>query len=166
MTVDSDRTDRTQSDPLARLSYKSLGMYLAADAKLFEKLLTVSDVESVTGFTGVRQVPFNPANFLGSDLNFVTRDSRKILSVEFSEKGQFNAYRGALPSNFKTPLTGIGQEAFLGRDVANRSPYLLVFSKGEYAVSLTAAATQDSRHNMLNADQLTLLARIIAERLA
>lgn len=147
-------------------AFGTAGMLIPSEIGLFETYLTVADVEQVTGFKGVRQIPFHPDRFLGSDLNFVTDEGDKILSVEFSKASQYNTYRVFVPKNFKTSLQGIGEEAFVGPDIEDQVPYLLVFRKGNYAVSLTAATTSDTRRNMLTIDQLACIGKIIAGRLA
>jgi hypothetical protein len=107
---------------------------------------------------------FNPLRFLGSDLNFVTSNGNKILSVEFSNVRHYNTYKVFVPKNIKTLLHDIGEEAFAGPDIENQTPYMLVFRQGKYAVSLTAATTCDAQKNMLSLDQLVGIGKIIAKR--
>ncbi len=147
-------------------SFNASGMPLASDSGSYDAYLTVADVEQVTGLTGVKQVQFNPLQFLGSDLNFVANDGSKILSVEFSNVRHYNTYKVFVPKNIKILLHEIGDEAFVGPDIENRMPYLLVFRQGNYAISLTAATTCDAKKNMLTLEQLISIGKIIATRLA
>ena len=145
--------------------FNAYDMPTVKDAVVYDAYLTVSDVERVTGLTGVKKIQFNPLRFLGSDLNFVTSDGIKILSVEFSNVCHYNTYKVFVPKNIKVLLQDIGEEAFAGPDIENQTPYLLVFRQGDYAVSLTAATTGDSRKNMLTLDQLVVIGKIISARL-
>lgn len=147
-------------------SFTNSGMPLPADTGLYDAYLTVADVEQVTGLTGVKKIQFNPLRFLGSDLNFVTSDGNKILSVEFSNVRHYNTYKVFVPKNIKALLQDIGEEAFTGPDIENQMPYLLVFRQGNFAVSLTAATTCDSQKNMLTIEQLAGIGKIIAKRVA
>lgn len=147
-------------------SFNSSGMPVSSDTEQYDAYLTVADVEQVTGLTGVKRIRFNPLRFLGSDLNFVTSDGNKILSVEFSNVCHYNTYKVFVPKNIKTLLQDIGEEAFAGPDIENQTPYLLVFRQGEYAISLTAATTCDAQKNMLSLDQLVGIGKIIAKRVA
>ena len=145
--------------------FNTYGMPRAVDTVLYDSYLSVADVERETGLTGVKKIQFNPLRFLGSDLNFVTSDGNKILSVEFSNVCHYNTYKIFVPKNIKILLQDIGEEAFAGPDIENQVPYLLVFRQGDYAVSLTAATTSDSQKNMLTLDQLVGIGKIIASRL-
>jgi hypothetical protein len=142
------------------------GMPLSSDSGSYDTYLTITDVEKVTGLTGLKQVQFNPLRFLGSDLNFVASDGSKILSVEFSNARRYNTYKVFVPKNIKILLQAVGEEAFVGPDIENQVPYLLVFRQGNYAISLTAATTCDAQKNMLTLEQLISIGKIIASRLA
>jgi hypothetical protein len=141
------------------------GMPLSSDSGSYDTYLTISDVEKVTGLTGLKQVQFNPLRFLGSDLNFVASDGSKILSVEFSHASRYNTYKVFEPKNIKILLQDIGEEAFVGPDIENQVPYQLVFRQGNYAISLTAA-TCDAKKNMLTLEQLISIGKIVASRVA
>jgi hypothetical protein len=152
----------TGSNAIAALSAAGV---LSTPADLYETYLTVDDVERISGLRDIKQMPFNPLRFLGSDLNFVTCDNQKILSVEFSKARHYNTYKIFVPKNFKSSISGVGEEAFAGPDFKEQTPYLLVFRQGDHTVSLTAATTSDFSHNMLSLEQLVELAKIIAQRL-
>jgi hypothetical protein len=147
-------------------SYNTSGISLSSDTGQYDAYLSVADVEQVSGLKRVKQIQFNPLRFMGSDLNFVTSDGNKILSVEFSNVRHYNTYKVFVPKNVKTLLQDIGEEAFTGPDIENQMPYLLVFRQGSYAVSLTAATTCDTQKNMLTIEQLVSIGRIIAKRIA
>ena len=155
------RTANSSSFP----NLRSVGMLVPSEVSLYDTYLTVVDVEQVTGLKGVKQIPFHPDRFLGSDLNFVAGDECKILSVEFSTASHYKTYKDFVPKNFKAALDGIGEEAFVGPNIENQMPYLLVFRQGSYAVSLTAATTCDTQRNRLTIDQLVRIGKIIAKRL-
>ena len=131
----------------------------------YEKYLTVDDVKCMTGLKAVWQVPFHPEEFLGSDLNFVNELGEKILCVIFSKASLYNTYRLTVPINFKMPVKGLGDEAFIGPDIDGREPFMLVFRKEDHAVSLTTATTIIANRNLLTVDELISIGGIIASRL-
>lgn len=143
----------------------SVGMLVPSEVVLYETYLTIADVEQVTGLKNIRQIPFHPDRFLGSDLNFVSEDDCKILSVEFSSASQYKTYKDFVPKNFKSALDGTGEEAFIGPDIEDQAPYLLVFRQGIYTVSMTAATTCNAQENRLTIDQLINIGNLIAKRL-
>jgi hypothetical protein len=159
-----DRKDRSFPDRF-RAQYDSPGMYGISKTSPYEKYLTVEDVKRVTGLKVVWQVPFHPEEFLGSDLNFVNEQGEKILCIAFSKAGLYNTYRSTVPKYFKTPVKDLGEEAFIGPDIEGREPFMLVFRKGDHAVSLTTATTRDANRNLLTVDQLITIGGIIASRL-
>jgi hypothetical protein len=148
-----------------RRSYESPALYGMPTTSPYEMYLTIEDVKRVTGLKAVRQVPFHPEEFLGSDLNFVNEQGEKVLCVTFSRAGLYDTYRSTVPKYFKTPVSDVGEEAFLGPDMESREPFMLVFRKGDHAVSLTTAPTNDASRNLLTAEQLVAIGAIIASRL-
>jgi hypothetical protein len=145
--------------------YDSPALYGMSKTSPYEKYLTVEDVKHVTGLKAVWQVPFHPEEFLGSDLNFVNEQGEKILCIAFSKAGLYDTYRSTVPKYFKTPVKDLGEEAFIGPDTEGREPFMLVFRKGDHAVSLTTAATMDAHRNLLTVDELIAIGVIIASRL-
>ena len=148
-----------------RSQYDSPALYGMSKTSPYEKYLTIEDVNRVTGLKVVWQVPYHPEEFLGSDLNFVSEQGEKILCVAFSKAGLYDTYRSTVPKNFKTQVKNLGEEALIGPDIEGREPFMLVFRKGDHAVSLTTATTMDPTRNLLTVDQLITIGGIIASRL-
>jgi hypothetical protein len=145
--------------------YDSPALYGMSATSPYEVYLTVEDVKRVTGLKAVWKVPFHPEEFLGSDLNFVNEQGEKVLCIAFAKAGLYHTYRSTVPKYFKTPVKDLGEEAFIGPDIEGREPFMLVFRKGDHAVSLTTAPAKDPNRNLLTADELIAIADIIASRL-
>jgi hypothetical protein len=146
-------------------SFDNHSTHMTAKTPPYEKYLTVEDVKRVSKLSEVSQIPFHPAEFLGSDLNFVNKRGDKILCVTFSGAGMYDTYKTMVPNNYQAPVNDLGEEAFMGSDL-DHEPFILVFRKGDFAVSLTTSTTRDARRNMLAGDQLVAIGGIIASRLS
>ncbi len=99
-------------------------------ASAADKLLTVSDVENVTGLTGIKLVPRNPSTGAGGDLNFALPDGSMVLMVNFMSAGMYDEskkQKGAV----KEQVSGIGDDAFSGP--ADDNPYAIKPSPNEHA---------------------------------
>ena len=139
-------------------------MLLNSESKDFNLFLTIEDVEKVSGISNVRQIPFDPVRFLGSELNFVSETGNKILSVDFFSASQFDDYKKISTSHSLEALSGIGDEACAGADPLDRSP-ILIFKKGIHAVVMNAAAESRAHQKQLDLEQLIKIGKIVASRI-
>ncbi len=128
----------------------------------YETYLTAEDVERISGLGNVSRIPFHPLTFLGSDLNFIDEEGRKILCVEFTKSHQYEMFRIMMPKDFLAPVEGIGDEAFISPDQA--SP-IIIFRKGDRAVSLTTTEKKGNPTTLVTVEQLIALAKLVASRL-
>jgi len=139
-------------------------MLLTANIMDFSSFLTVDDVERISGLSKVRQIPFHPMKFLGSDLNFVTESGNKILCVDFFAAKQFVTYKKMAPRTILASISGVGDEACAGQDPDDNSS-MLMFRKGEHAVCMNSTADNNAEQNALNLDQLITIGKVVASRL-
>jgi hypothetical protein len=138
----------------------TLGIVVLAYSYQYAKFVTIQDIEKVTGLKGVNMMA-KSADADG-DLNFARQDGKLILSATFLPA---SAYVGAKSSKagFKSTISGIGEEAFIGP--AGDSPsYMLVFHKAAYTVILNTELENETRAR-LTLEQLTALAKIISSRM-
>ena len=131
-----------------------------------ETLLPLEDIERISGLKALLYAKMRTPRFLGGELSIVTHKGEKLLCLGCSSADQFERYRSLVPKNVKTQVNDVGEDAFLGPDIAKQEPYFLVFRQGSHTVSLTAATTSDPGKNTLSADQLISLAKVVAENLA
>jgi len=146
------------------------GSALAQGNPTPQSLITVADVEKVSGLTGIKQ------DLQGDRVNFRTQDNRMVLEVQVHSHFGDRLYKQtkATSLNVHASVSGIGDDAFDGpSDAINmgvssadgkKQPYLLWFLKGSTSVSLTTYA--DSRHPQfyLSQDKLRELAKIMVSR--
>jgi hypothetical protein len=125
----------------------------------YAKFLTAVDIEKVTGLQGVNPIP-KSADADG-DLNFARKDGKLILSVTFLPSNAYVGYKSS-KEGFKSPISGVGEEAFIG-PAGNTPSFILVFRKAGYAVMLNTEPEGDTV--LLPIQQLTELAKIIASRM-
>ena len=136
-------------------------MGLATD---IEKLLTVADVEKVTGLQGIQLIPKNPMKGAGGDLNFALGGEDMVLMVSVQDASLYEQWKN-LEGNFHAEVPDIGDEAFKGPGFAEVR-YLLVFRKGNKAVLLSTFLNMEAGGEpYLKMEKLTEFAKIIISRL-
>lgn len=129
----------------------------------FDAIISAADVEKVTGMTGVKQVPRDrTSKFKNGDLNFIVID-QPILMIEFRPGFAFEAMKTD-SGYYKTPVQGIGEEAFTSP--AFDPQFSVNFRKGKYvAVITTHIDGKDKKRTILSMDQLVSLAKLVASRM-
>ena len=130
----------------------------------FDNILTAADVEKATGLTGIKKVPHDSSNkFLNGDINFVLKDGQPILMIQFRPLFIFDKYKED-PGYFKTPLTGIGEEAFTSP--AFDPQFSINFRKNNHvAVVTTNIDPKDSKKTILSMEQLTTISKVLASKM-
>lgn len=127
----------------------------------FEKLLTVSDVEKVTGLKGVQ---IDRSKSVGWNLTFNLKDGTQLLLVTLG--GYQDMWKQWKEHKFfQANVSGVGDEAFEGQNGS-----VIFVRKGNNAFSLSSyfdpkQIAAGKMIPLLNAKQLQELAKIIASRL-
>jgi hypothetical protein len=133
----------------------------AQDRSPYRKLLTVTDVEGVTGVKGLKLVPRNLTKRVAGDLNFAKADGSLLLTVQFGPRNLYDQWK-AQNGFINSAVNGIGDEAFNGP--SGMAPYVLFLRKGDHSLSL-ASYLKDDMKPLVSQDQLRSLAKIILSRL-
>ena len=130
----------------------------------YEKLLTVADVEQVSGIKGIKVVPYDPSKGAGGNLNFATQEGTLVVMANF-QGSTFYQQSKSQQGFFKADVTGVGDEAFSGpAQSPTGEPYALWVRKGGQAFALSSFFTTAEK-NYLSQDQLRELAKIVLSRL-
>ena len=124
----------------------------SAYANPYAQYLTVADVETITGLSGVQQ------NLEPSALHFLRSDSKEILQVKFWTKEDFSNFKN---DNKFSPISGIGGAALVG---TLQLPIELIFIKGKHCVEISTFPEEGLRL-FLSLDQLKTVANYISSRL-
>jgi len=135
--------------------------------------LTVSDVETITGITGVHVVAPGSQPGAGPGLNFAGPDNQLILMVNFGTDALYRRAREqkemAMGST-KVPMVlyhanvpGIGDEAF--DSPPGPVQYVIYLRKGSKAASVTTYFDSSGKKTRLSMDQLKTIAKTVADRL-
>lgn len=127
-----------------------------------QKLLTPEDVEEVTGMKGLQLLPQGEGEEALGDLNFAKEDETPVLMVNVQDKTVYDAWKSQ-EGIFHSEVEGLGEEAFAGPE-AGGSRYILVFCKGEHAISLSSYFETEEKP-FFSLDELKELAGIIDSRL-
>jgi len=146
------------------------GSALAKGNPALQSLITVADVEKVSGLTGIKQV------IEGDNMTFSTQDNKKVLEVQVHSHFGDRLYKQTKSTqlNFHGSVSGIGDDAFDGpSDSINmgvsspdgkKQPYLLWFLKGSTSVSLATSANSRHPQFYLSQEMLRELAKIMVSR--
>ncbi len=129
-----------------------------------ENLVTLADVDSISGFKGMKLVPTDSLPEAKGELNFAINDSTLILVVDYLSPNEFNVYKEQ-SEYIEAAVPGIGDEAFS----APMGPmqYILLFRKGDHSFLLSSFLNPDSEWGapFLNMEQLEKVAKIIISRI-
>ena len=126
-----------------------------------QKLLTIADVEAVTGVKGVKLVPKDPKKGAGGDVNFAKPDGSLLVMLIAAPGTMYDAWKSQSGA-FNASVSGVGDEAFIGP--ANVTPYVLFFRKGKNSASISSFLNSDMKP-LLTQDQIKALAKLVASRL-
>jgi hypothetical protein len=152
-------------DPLA----ESLEMAEEAppvEAPVPAELLTPADVESVSGLTGLKVVPYDPAIGAGGEVNIADESGQLVAMLVVAGPDIWDAW---LTDGFtvREPVTPpVGDESFIGPspDVSD-AVYIFGFLKGENAIAVDTFFAADGNGTILTTEQLRELAEIVESRL-
>ncbi len=143
---------------------KETGGLATSGMPLHETFLTVYDVEKITGLTNIRRELKPNATIVGIEYLFLL-GSTPVLLVTMSPSNQYETYKTMVPKNVKSMISGPGEEGFVGPDIVGQMPYLLVFRRKGFAVSLMTTPTADTGRNSLSLEQLAAIGSSIDQRL-
>lgn len=126
-----------------------------------KELLTVEDIEPVSGFQGVQPIGYNPAIWAGGDLNFALADGEIFLMAEIKEASMYDRWRDEF---FHATVGGLGVEVFNGPPQGYQ--HVLFFRSGGRAYSLSSFFNlDDGGKPYLTQEQLISLAETMLSRI-
>ena len=125
------------------------------------KLLTIADVESVTGVKGVKLVPKDIRRGAGGDLNFAKTDG-SLLVMLIAMPGMYDMWKSQKVL-YNAAVSGVGDEAFNGP--AGAIQYVIYFRKGKNSGSISSFVSPSDMKPVLSQDQLKALAKIVNSRM-
>ena len=129
-----------------------------------KELLTIRDVEAVTGIAGITLVPRGSQMGAGGDLNFALADKTLLLTVGIQEAAMYDEWKSQ-EGFFHEAVADLGDEAFRGPDFGEYR-YTLIFRKGAKAIALSSFFNMEAGGApFLNQEQLGEIARIVVTRL-
>jgi len=165
--------------PGMRTAGRTLALAAALTAALaaqgpYDKLLTIADVEKVTGLSGVKTVPNGSQTGAGGMLNFVNASGKLVLAVNF---GDALLYRKARDTKeleiggkkypnilFAHDVPGVGDEAFASPPGPEQ--YAIYARKGNHGLTVNTFFPGAGEHvkPILTEAQLKAIAQLIFSR--
>jgi hypothetical protein len=141
-----------------------LGAVPLASQTLHEELITVKDVEEITGLQGIKLVPRDPTIGAGGDLNFTLEDGTLLMTAAIQDAPMYDEWKSQ-EGFFHAAVADLGDEAFEGPTFGEHR-YVLIFRKGGKAIALSSFFNmQAGGEPFLNQDQLRQIARVVISRL-
>ena len=137
------------------------GLLLAAflhRAAQANELLTLQQVEKVTGLTGLS---VNPSRYNNAGISFINERSELAVAVKTESAEIYAAWKAQPAFPDQTPLKGIGQDAF-----TSKTGRYLCFKKAKRGVCVMAMVPLADREPMVNDEQLLRLAKLVAKNLS
>jgi hypothetical protein len=139
-------------------------LFLVRCGAASEDLLTIDDVEKVTGVHGLKLVPKSSQMGAGGDLNFALEDGTLVLMATIQDSSTYKQWK-AEEGFFYASVSGIGDEAFEGPSFGEFR-YILVFRIRDKGVCLTSFVNMAAGGNpFLSQEQLRELAKVLVSRL-
>jgi len=142
----------------------SLFMVTPLEQADYEELLSIEDVEEVTGVEGIKLVPRNPVIGAGGELNFALADETMLLMVAIQDAPMYDEWKSQ-EGFFHESVPELGDEAFQGPSFGEYR-YTLIFRKGDRAIALSSFFNmQGGGEPFLNQEQLRQIAKTVISRL-
>jgi hypothetical protein len=113
----------------------------------YDHIISAADVEKATGPTGVKQAPREKlSRFRNGDLNFVMKDDRPILMVQFRPLFLYDQMKSD-PGYFMAAVPGVGGAAFTTPDFAHQ--FSVIFIKGDHFAIVTTHVDPKDQNKMV-----------------
>ena len=125
-------------------------------------ILTVADVEQVSGLAPLHTTPKNQATGAGGELNFADAENKLVLMVMIQPTSTFDFWRKQYGAKAEK-VAGIGSEAF--RSKTGEFISYIAFLKGQTGVWLQTMGWKKNGGANFTAAQLETLAKLAASRL-
>lgn len=128
-------------------------------------LLTLADVERVTGLTDLKSIAENSVAEADGRLNFATSDGTLALTVNIGDGYAFDDSKAGM--FYKSDITGVGEEAYVGpSETISKTLSLVAARTGDHAVVLHTAtkAGAPEGSTVISIDQLKEIAKLILSR--
>lgn len=146
----------------------------AQAAPVADKLLTIADVEKVSGLTGIKLVDRDPSKGAGGDLNFAMPDGSLVVMLNTLNQRNYDDSKKQ-PGAVKEQVSGVGDDAWSGpaddNSWAMKGPdghaiqVAFSFRKGTQGVSMATFLKTGTAQPYLSQDQLRELAKSILSRM-
>jgi len=130
----------------------------------FDHIISAADVEKATGLAGVKQVSrVKLDKFRNGDLNFMTKDDKPLLMIQFRPLFLFDEMKGD-PGYFKAAVPGVGESAFTSPAFAPQ--FSVNFIKGgHFGIVTTHVDPKDKNKTVLTMDQVVAVAKLVAAKM-
>ena len=132
----------------------------------YAALLTPEDVESVSGLSGLKTVPYDPKTGAGGKVNIAEADGQLVAMLLVQGPEYYKIWKGDGRTFMRVYTPTVGDESFIGpAESVSSQPYIFGFKKGSRAVVIDTYLRNKGATTILSVSQLAKLAEIVASRL-
>ncbi len=135
----------------AVLALCASGLVLAADP------LTLSQIEQVTGLTGLS---VKPGKYDKASQNYVTAKNELAVTVKVASASVYDVWRSQPSMNDQAPMSGLGEEA-----ISSKKGRYICFKKAGTGVCVTGMVSLGEGQPLVSDAKLLELARLAASSL-
>lgn len=129
---------------------------LAAD------MLTVADLEKITGMSGVHATPKNQAKGAGGELNFENAENKLVTIVMIQDAAMFDFWKKQY-GTLADPVPSLGSEAFITKPKSAIA--YIFFKKANKAIWIQSMGWNKKGGNNISDAQLLEMAKLAVSRL-
>ncbi len=125
-------------------------------------ILTVADIQKVSGLSDIKTVEKNSVNGASGELNFAHKDGRLVCIVMIHSSSAFEAWKEKYGNN-TDDMPDVGEAGFRTRPKATVN--YVVFKKGDKTVWIQSMGWNVHFMQNFTADELEKLAKVAAGRM-
>ena len=125
-------------------------------------VLTTTDIEKVSGMSGIKLVDKGSISGAGGNLNFATADGKMYAMLVLTDMDIFDQWKARENYTFKQ-LSNIGDEAYSAP--GGGMQFIVFFRKGKSVGSVSSFINLETGHPYLSVEQLSDLARMVVNRM-
>lgn len=163
----AEADDQTGSAaPIAEESETESPDLSPVDSRDFSALLSPTDVEAVSGLSGLKTVPYDPSIGAGGDVNIAEADGQLVAMLIVEDAESYDIWKGDSQTYLRDYTPAVGEESFIGpHDSVTTDSYIFGFHTGPYAVVVDTFFRVQGVTKILSVEQLAELAMIVESRL-
>ncbi len=140
-----------------RPAWIACALMIVAQAAAAAEVLTVAQVEAVTGLSGVTT---KPAKYDKGGINFVTPSGDMVVSLKNQAASVYDVWKSQPSFSDQVSLSGLGEEG-----ISSKQGRYVCFKKAARGICVTGMVALPDKKPLVSDAQLEKLARLAASNL-